>query len=466
MLNIFKNYMLKFLLFMLPITFISASGPDTNPDVQFMASLGRVSAFAFSTNQAMDAFTLELEPIQAELAAIANKADQDEVNIPRNITERLLIIGTKTLATTGKQRYEELSAKCETIKDAIPLRIARLAELTALLQAKMPIGRVNSAVTALIHPNQPRTTERERRLVQSGRRNHVRRPDGTTFVPTDSGGFIPVRNASSSNPAEEIHAQCVNQQKRERLAQIIKCVEQFQQNAQNFLKLILRRETVVSYNLELHYGDRDLSKLMEYAKFLAQRCPDTADKNYWRGIYKKHLEEYSALLKANEAQKSPEELEQGCQRQLAIAMFAEHEAQRELNERRLEQQRIRELRALEQEEPSDDDVEQPPAAAIAKPVEPMEVLAFDNFDSSRLAETTKAKFESAIAAIKNHETPTDFRGNIKIEGINVLHCGLGSGLRLYYAIKNGKLYVLDVSNHDMDSLCTIVKKFIQEFDAR
>lgn len=96
----------------------------------------------------------------------------------------------------------------------------------------------------------------------------------------------------------------------------------------------------------------------------------------------------------------------------------------------------------------------------------MEVLAFDNFGSSRLEETTKAKFNAAIAAIKNYELPADFRGNIKIEGINVLHYGLGGGLRLYYTIRKDKLYVLDVSNHDMGSLCAITEKFSKEFAAR
>ena len=331
----------------------------------------------------------------------------------------------------------------------------------------MPAGRVSSITIAVLNPDQSCVTKREQRLVQSGRRNHINRRDGTTFIPTDN-GFMPI--ASNSTSPEELLTQLVDQRKREYLIESIDACREFQQVTKDFSNKILTCESLVAYNLEL-YGTHDLQKLMEHAKTIVHQLPECEDKNFWRRNYKTHLEEHLALLKAKEAQQSPEELEEMHQRQLVASTLATQEEQRALEGRRLEQQRIRELRKLTPETSGDRGEDDQPVAvaAAARPVEPMEVLSFDKFDPSSLeilGEAVKTKFDAAIAAIKNYEKPVGFRGNIKVEDVNILHCGLGGGLRLYYTIKNEELYVLDVSNHDTDALLPIVKKFIEEFGAK
>ena len=460
--------MFKFLLLVLVSTLCNVSGAD-NPAVQLLEKVGIASVYRINTKPAREVFASGLDPIMATLQEIETRENQDRATFAQNIIKMITIVGTRTLEATKKQRYEQLSTECTTIKDAIPLRKLELIRINDLLQVKMPTGRATSAINAALHPDQPRVTNREQRLVQSGRRERICRPDGTVFVPMGPDSvFVPFTQASSHNPArqmQEEHDRLLDQEKRQILAMGIDLVKKLQLNSEEFLSFISSEENEFSYNLELNSG-RDLQKLMGHAKTLVQQYPEGEQKSFWRDIYRKHVEEYVALQRASETPSSPEQLEQARQRQFIADKLAFETEQKELDERKQKQEQIRELRLQQETSGDDDEEQQPPAVApVARPAEPMEVLAFDKFDPSgleALGVAVKTKFDAAIANIKNHEDPADFRGSIPMINLNVLHCGLSESLRLYYSIRNGTVYVLDVSNHDLDRLQLIVKRFMEE----
>jgi hypothetical protein len=428
---------------LLIVKLVNVSGTNT-PDIQLLGSEGRALAYRIDTKLTMRAFESELAPLRKETKAISEEIGQVNADWSRGI----------------KGRPEALMEKITLTKCYILSWQSQLTEIHGCLQAKIPTGRATGAVMATLHQDQSPIPKRQQRLLDSGRRNQIRNSDGTVYLRGGPGGAVtPCVTGASS---EELYAQIVDQHKRDSLNIFIKDVEDLQKHVKWFDVAITKKENEVTYYIEL-YGAGDLQKLIALARTLAQQHTGT-DKDLWRERYRGHLEE---LKKSTTVPPSPEKLAtEELRQQQTAAMRAAHEAQMAF-ERQQEQQRIRELRALEAVEASNDD--EPPLAAVAavtEPLVPMEVLSFDRLDLTKLTTPERVKFEAAITAIKNHELPADFRGNIKIEGVNVLHCGLGSGLRLYYTIRKDKLYVLDASNHDMGSLSTIVKKFSQEFDAK
>ncbi len=448
------NTIKRVCLCILAMTLVNASNPDAVSEIQSLRLSNGNSVSAFSIKPE-PSFYAALDPAMTRAIEVSDIAKKLGADINENFKARFAMLASHP---TKNPEYEALGKEYAGMKATISSIMTELEEIHASLEAQMPSGRASAWVKALSDLNMPRVTARTQKLGK----NSVSKTDGTKFVRMgNTNTFAPVVHTDSSAPVEDCHAKLVDETKRTYLNTLIELVAPTKKMLGDFSERMLRSEAVVNYDLELRWGNRDPQKLKDHAKNLISQYPENSDRRkVWHDLFEKHLREYLGQPKDGETTPSPEQLEKKQRQQLVAIMLADQEAQRELDERKLEQQKIRELR-LQQETFDDGDEEQLAAVAHAEiPAEPMEVLAFDRFDVSELEALAKIKYEAAIAEIKLDREPADFRGAIKLGELNILHCGLGGGLRLYYTIS--KRRVLDVSNHDMNRLELIARRFMEE----
>jgi hypothetical protein len=173
------------------------------------------------------------------------------------------------------------------------------------------------------------------------------------------------------------------------------------------------------------------------------------------------------------AKNTPEVLAAEAKDEEKALNIASAEAARAHAEHLAEQARIRELLRAQQAtaaaagENNDDELASvSPNTTTAKPVIIPSAIDESLFDFSTidLTKAEQSKYDAAIAAIGSGEEPTDFRGAMQksplgIAGFNILHCGISNGKRIYYVLHEGKVYIIDVSNHDMRRLENAVERF-------
>lgn len=224
--------------------------------------------------------------------------------------------------------------------------------------------------------------------------------------------------------------------------------------------------------LSRRFLDPESDEQKDLALWIYNNTPDQ-NKEHWRQIYRKHVER--SVAKETQPNKQDREAAQAASAMQNRAICQE-EQDREQVEHRLSEARRRALRCqLEAEVSAVASAASAASAASSSAVEvekgeqavirPSEVLEDRHLGVISLDLAELVKYQAAIAAIRNGEQPSDFRGALRlkeVKGITVLHCGISDKMRVYYILHNGKAYIIDVSNHDMDGLKIALERFKRE----
>lgn len=153
----------KKFIFLLSASIAYGATPASSSGVSLVGNLGGVSAYAVNISAAMNSFREEINPVTENMQQIADILDHQTTAIKQNISQRFQMLSNGTLT----MEYDLHVTACTIMGNQMGDKMAELEQCKSILEGKLVHAPRNFFAEIMRHPDAPRVTDREQRLVKN-----------------------------------------------------------------------------------------------------------------------------------------------------------------------------------------------------------------------------------------------------------------------------------------------------------